>query len=428
VTISRSELWRTWWPRLVFMASATTLAAGAAQMLPLPLPLLHPLREYDFFDLRIYRDATHVVGSGRPLYRAHLRRGLGFTYPPFAVLAMLPLSWLSLFHAEEAVTFGNIVLVAVAAHAAVRLSPRSQGRARAGWIAAAIALWAEPIVSTIGYGQIDLLIAALVTVDLVYGRNSRAGGIGIGLAAALKLTPLIFIPYLLFTRRGRMAGRAMATFALSIVVAFIAVPRDAGEYWGGAVFDVSRVTGRHHLSGGGPANQSLRGALLRFFPDMSHVSAIWLPCCLIVACLGLLLAVRVARRGNESYGFLLTAITGLLISPVSWTHHWAIVVPVVLAMVMSVEDRGTRWLLIAMSIEIAIASSAIWLVIDDPVGTRLSTGALLLANLYVLAGLAVIATAAMSEVQQAVANRRSRGRARLRRQPLRVIPEGVSGP
>jgi alpha-1,2-mannosyltransferase len=410
------------------MASATTLAAGAAQMLPLPLPLLHPLREYDFFDLRIYRDATHVVGSGRPLYRAHLRRGLGFTYPPFAVLAMLPLSWLSLFHAEEAVTFGNIVLVAVAAHAAVRLSPRSQGRARAGWIAAAIALWAEPIVSTIGYGQIDLLIAALVTVDLVYGRNSRAGGIGIGLAAALKLTPLIFIPYLLFTRRGRMAGRAMATFALSIVVAFIAVPRDAGEYWGGAVFDVSRVTGRHHLSGGGPANQSLRGALLRFFPDMSHVSAIWLPCCLIVACLGLLLAVRVARRGNESYGFLLTAITGLLISPVSWTHHWAIVVPVVLAMVMSVEDRGTRWLLIAMSIEIAIASSAIWLVIDDPVGTRLSTGALLLANLYVLAGLAVIATAAMSEVQQAVANRRSRGRARLRRQPLRVIPEGVSGP
>ena len=395
----------------------------------LPLPLLHPLREYDFFDLRIYRDATRVVGSGQPLYKAHLKRGLGFTYPPFAVLAMLPLSWLSLFHAEEAATFGNIVLVAVAAHAAVRLSRRQEGRARAGWIAAAVALWAEPIVSTIGYGQIDLLIAVLVTLDLVYGRNSRAGGIGIGLAAALKLTPLIFIPYLLFTHRGRMAGRAMATFALSIVVAFIAVPRDAGAYWGGAVFDVSRVTGRHHLSGGGPANQSLRGALLRFFPDMSHVSAVWLPCCLILACLGLLLAVRVARRGNESYGFLLTAITGLLISPVSWTHHWAIVVPVVLAIVMSVEDRGTRWLLIAMSVEIAIASSAIWLVIDnDPVGTRLGTGALLLANLYVLAGLAVIATAAMSELQQAVANRRTRGRRRLRAQPLRVIPEAVSGP
>jgi alpha-1,2-mannosyltransferase len=427
VTIFESELWRAWWPRLVFMASATTLAAGAAQMLP--LPLLHPLREYDFFDLRVYRDATRVVSSGRPLYRAHLKRGLGFTYPPFAVLAMLPLRWLSLFHAEEVVTFGNILLVAVAAHAAVRLSSPSGGRARAGWVAAAVALWAEPIVSTIGYGQIDLLIAALVLVDLAYGRNSRAGGIGIGLAAALKLTPLIFIPYLLFTRRGRPAGRAMATFALSILAAFIALPRDAGEYWGGAVFDVSRVTGHHHLSGGGPANQSLRGALLRFFPDMSHVSAIWLPCCLFLACLGLLLAVRVARRGNESYGFLLIAITGLLISPVSWTHHWAIVVPAVLAMVTSTDDRGTRWLLTAMAIEIAVASSAIWFVIDnDPVGTRLGTGGLLLANLYVLAGLAVLATAAMGELQRAVANRRSRGRRRMRSQPLRVIPEGVSGP
>jgi alpha-1,2-mannosyltransferase len=427
VTIFDSELWQAWWPRLVFVASATTLAAGAAQMLP--LPLLHPLREYDFFDLRIYRDATRAVGSGRPLYRTHLKHGLGFTYPPFAVLAMLPLSWLSLFHAEEAVTLGNIALVAVAAHAAVRLNPRLEGRARAGWIAAAVALWAEPIVSTIGYGQIDLLIAALVIVDLAYGRNSRAGGIGIGLAAALKLTPLIFIPYLLFTRRGRMAGRAMATFALSILAAFIALPRDASGYWGGAVFDVSRVTGRHHLSGGGPANQSLRGALLRFFPDMSHVSAIWLPCCLIVACLGLLLAVRVARRGNESQGFLLTAITGLLISPVSWTHHWAIIVPVVLAMVTSVDDRGTRWLLIAMAVEIAVASSAIWLVIeDDPIGTQLGTGGLLLANVYVLAGLAVLAAAAIGELQRAVTNRRSRGRTRRRSQPLRVIPEGVSGP
>jgi alpha-1,2-mannosyltransferase len=427
VTIFSSELWRAWWPRLVFMASATTLAAGAAQLLP--LPLLHPLREYDFFDLRVYRDATRIVGSGRPLYRAHLRRGLGFTYPPFAVLAMLPLSWLSLFHAEEAVTIGNIVLVAVAAHAAVRLGAPSSGRARAGWIAAAVALWAEPIVSTIGYGQIDLLIAALVIADLAYGRNSRAGGIGIGLAAALKLTPLIFIPYLLFTRRGRMAGRATATFALSILAAFIALPRDASGYWGGAVFDVSRVTGRHHLSGGGPANQSLRGALLRFFPDMSHVSAIWLPCCLLVACLGLLLAIRVTRRGNESHGFLLTAITGLLISPVSWTHHWAIVVPVVLAMVTSVDDRATRWLLIAIAVEIAVASSAIWLVIEnDPIGTRLGTGGLLLANVYVLAGLAVVAAAAVGELQRAVTNRRSRGRSRLRSRPLRVIPEAVSGP
>jgi alpha-1,2-mannosyltransferase len=425
--IFNAEPWRAWWPRLVFIASAATLVAGAAQMLP--LPLLHPLKEYGFFDLRVYRDATHVVGSGRQLYSAHLKHGLGFTYPPFAALAMLPLSWMSVFHAEEFVTIGNIVLVAIAAHAAVRLRGSAERPARAGWIAAAIALWAEPIVSTIGYGQIDLLIAALVIADLAYGRDSRFGGIGIGLAAAIKLTPLIFIPYLLFTGRGRIAGRAIGTFLLSIVVAFIAVPKDAAKYWGGSVFDVSRVTGRHHLSGGGPANQSLRGTLLRFFPEMSHISAIWLPCCLIVAVLGLVLAVRATGRGNEAYGFLLMAITGLLISPVSWTHHWAIVIPGVLAVVTSVNQRSTRWLLIAMAVEIAVASSAIWLVIEnDPVGTRLGTGGVLLGNLYVLAGLATIAVAAATEVQQIATGRRPRARGRRPQQPLRVIPEGVSGP
>ena len=304
----------------------------------------------------------------------------------------------------------------------------SERRARAAWVAAAIALWAEPVVSTIGYGQIDLLIAALVIADLAYGRNSRFGGIGIGLAAALKLTPLIFIAYLLFSGRGRVAGRALGTFLLSIVVAFIAIPKDAAKYWGGSVFDVSRVTGRHHLSGGGPANQSLRGALLRFFPDVSHIGAIWLPCCLVVGVLGLVLAVRAAGRGNEAYGFLLTAVTGLLISPVSWTHHWAIVIPGALAVVTSVNNRSTRWLLIAMAVEIAVASSAIWLVIDnDPVGTRLGAGGLLLANVYVLAGLAAIAAAAATEVQQIATRRRPRARSRRRQQPLRVIPEGVSG-
>jgi alpha-1,2-mannosyltransferase len=410
----------------VFLASATTLAAGAAEMAP--LPLLHPLRAYAFFDLRIYRDATRIVSTGRPLYTTRLKHGLGFTYPPFAVLVMLPLRWFSVFRDEVAATFANIALVAVAARAAVRLRAPADGRARAGWLAAAIALWAEPVVSAVGYGQIDLLITALVLADLAYGRHSRAGGMGIGLAAALKLTPLIFIPYLLPTGRRRMAGRAAATFALSIVVAFIALPRDAARYWGGTVFDFSRVTGRHHLSGSGPMNQSLRGALLRLLPGISHVGMIWLPACLLVGCLGLLLATRAARRGDGLYGFLLTAITGLLISPVSWTHHWAIVVPGVLAIITSINRPGTRRLLTALAVELGMGTSAIWLVIEtEPVGVHLDTGGLLLANVYVLAGLGMIAGAAAMELQRVIAPLLPRAR-RSAQQPLRVIPEALSGP
>jgi alpha-1,2-mannosyltransferase len=412
---------------LVFFASAAAMALGAAEVVP--LPLLHPLKDYSFFDLRVYRAATQVVSFGGPLYTARLVHGLGFTYPPFAVLAMLPLRWFSVLHDEVAVTLGNLVLVAAASHAAVRLRPPSQGRARAGWIAAAIAVWAEPIVSTIGYGQIDLLVAALVLMDLVYGKRSRAGGIGSGLAAASKLTPLIFIPYLLFTRRGRMAGRALATFALSILIGFVTLPTDALKYWGGTIFDVSRVTGRHRLSGFSATNQSLRGALIRLLPGMAHVSTVWLPACLLVACLGLLLAALAARQGNELHGFLLTAITGLLISPVSWTHQWAIVVPGVLATVTSMNSPGTRRLLTALAIELAIASSLIWLAIQsDPVGVHLGIGGLVLADLYVPAGLAAIGGGATMELLRVTAKRRVRARSRRSPRQLRVIPEAASGP
>jgi len=408
------------------MALAVAQTVGLARIAP--LPLLHPLRDYNFFDLRVYRAATGVVSAGGPLYTTHLRHGLGFTYPPFAVLVMLPLRWVSMSGDELVVTLANIVLVAVTAHAVVRLRPSSRNRATAGWLTAAVMLWAEPVISAIGYGQIDLLIAALVIADLAYAGRSRVGGIGIGLAAAIKLTPLIFIPYLLFTGRRPSAANALTTFAASIAVAFVALPRDATRYWGGTIFDFSRVTGRHHLSGGGPANQSLRGALLRLFPSITHIDVLWLPVCVIVGALGLLLAVGAARRGEELQGYLLTAITGLLISPISWTHHWALVVPGVVALATTWQHPGTRRVLIALAVELAIASSAIWLVIDAyPVGQRLNAVELLVANAYVVAGLGAIAVAAAMELQR-VATRRSPRVRRRTPQPLRVIPEGLSGP
>jgi alpha-1,2-mannosyltransferase len=427
VTLIRSKVWPALWPPLVFLCSARLLWDGMTGTVV--LPLLHPLGDYRFFDLHVYRAATLAVAAGHALYSMELRHGLGFTYPPFAVMVMAPLRWMTFYHDEVAVTAGNIALVAVTSHAAVRLRQPAAHRARAGWVAAAIALWAEPVLSTIGYGQIDLLIAALVTVDLACGRNSRLGGIGIGLAAALKLTPLIFIPYLLLSRRGGMAARAGATFAASIAVSFIALGRDAASYWGGAVFNLSRVTGREHLAGFSPTDQSLRGTILRLFPQTTHVGLVSEPICLLVGAVGVGLAVASARRGEELQGFLLTAITGLLVSPISWTHHWAIVVPGALVIATTMPRPSTRWLLTLLGVEVVVVSSAIWVAVAlDPPGTRLDVAGQLMANAYVLAGLATLGWAGWAQLQRldAVAAPEAL-RGQLRRARLRLISESVSG-
>jgi alpha-1,2-mannosyltransferase len=443
VPISKKELWPAWGSLLLFVASAVTLATTLMARTP-ALPM-HELREYHlfdelhgyhFFDLRVYRRAAEVVGNHRPLYATKLRHGLGFTYPPVAVLMFLSLRWLPIHGDELAVTIINIALVAVVAHTALRLRrpsgaadpmllhrarlPRS--RVAAGWLAAAAILWVEPITTTLGYGQIDLLITALVIVDLVYGSRSRAGGLGIGVAAALKLTPLIFIPYLLLTGRSRMATRALAAFALSVAVAFAAVPGDASTYWlGGKFMDVSRVTGGNRLAGSGAANQSLRGTVLRIFSGTPHLTLIWLLACLIVGSLGLLLAITAARRGDEAWGFMLTALTGLLISPVSWTHHWTIAVAGVIALI-GVRGRPVlSWFRAAIAIAFGLVTPAIWLIIALGPGSHPGTSALLLGNLYVIAGMGVIVAAAVLELQHAT-HRRARAVRRPSFAPL--VPAG----
>ena len=455
MAISKRELWPATGAWLVFMASAATLTATLLTRAPiLPLHQFHEyhllgqLRDYHFFDLKVYRRAAVIMSHGRPLYATKLRHGFGFTYPPMAVLMFLALRWLPIRADETAVTIINVVLVAVIAHVALRLprpgsdrygAPRRvaghrPGLIAAGWLIAALAVWVEPILTTFGYGQIDLLISACVVVDLVYGKRSRAGGIGIGLAAALKLTPLVFIPYLALTGRGRMAMRALIVFVLAAGASLVAVPGDTLTYWfGGKFMDVTRVTGARHLAGSGAANQSLRGALLRILPDTSHLTIFWVLGCLIVGGVALLLAVRAARRGDEAWGFLLTGLAGLLVCPVSWTHHWTIAVAGVIARLGARRRPAWRAVQSLAAVAFVLGSTAIWVVIRLGPGRHAGVTALWLGNLYVLTGLGLIATAAVIDLRHA-AGRRARARRPLNfvqlrpghRQPLAPTPTLVS--
>jgi alpha-1,2-mannosyltransferase len=394
------------WPMLVFLISASVMVASAVAGNRL-LPGVST-RGFRFFDLRIYREAAEVAMRGGALYRARFTLGFGFTYPPVAALLFGLLALFPLRVDEVAIVLLNVGFVTAIAQLSVRLGrisglPRSGRPARPGlaWIAAAVALWTEPVISTIGYGQIDLLLVVLVLADLVLGPNARWGGLGIGAAAALKLTPLIFIPYLALTGRIRMAGRALGAFVASIAVAFMALPRDAWSYWAGALLDTSRVTGHRRYAGRGPANQSLRGALMRLGGDVSHVGDVWLGLAALTGASGLWLAGRAGRRGNEALGFTLTAITGLLICPVSWTHHWVIALPGLLLVLMFPPPGLWGRVLAVLTALLAAGSPEIWLVIrEDPGGGRLGAGGLLLGDLYVIVGVVVILTAAALELRR----------------------------
>jgi alpha-1,2-mannosyltransferase len=383
-------------PPLVFLGAAL---AFAALSLACARPPCHPGRTLGFFDLKVYRAAAGLILHGRPLYGARFRRGVSFTYPPYSAVVFGALRLLPLGADEVVITVLNVALVLVIARCALRLVPGAAQRPALAWIGAAAMLWSEPVMTAIGYGQIDLLVAALVVYDLSRPARRESAGVAIGIASGLKLTPLIFIPYLLLAGRVRMGMRAALVFAVTVLLGYFAAPWDSRVFWTGAVFNTSHVTGRGGTgAGAGPADQSLRGLLLRIDPSMPHT--VWPAVVALVAVAGLTLAARTARRGDRASGFVLTAVTGLLVSPVSWTHHWALAVPGLLIAVAAAARRGRRAqaLVAAGALALAAATWLVWPVIAaHQRGLALSALDFVTGDVHVFAGLGVLVAYAALE-------------------------------
>jgi alpha-1,2-mannosyltransferase len=289
-------------------------------------------------DLMVYRAEGATVRAGGDLYALRATpEHLPTTYPPFAALLFTPLTLLDVPLLRATATAANLALLV----GFVRLSLKLVGHARVEsvWWVAAAAVWCEPVWTTVRSGQINLLLAVMVLWDLTRrpaGGYDRWSGVGLGLAAAVKLTPALFAVFLLCTglvarlRGGhggpwlRHARGAAAAFTAATLLAAAVLPYDSWRFWTRELFRVGRV---------GPAedtaNQALRGVLARLL-HTPEPGAWWTACAAVVAVAGLAVAVRAESRGQRAWAVCACAVTALLISPVSWTHHWVWCVPVVL--------------------------------------------------------------------------------------------------
>lgn len=356
-----------------------------------------------YFDLRIYRLAALRLVHGSSLYAAPMLHHLGFTYPPFAALLLAPLAWVPLSVDKLSVTGLNILLLVWVLRRALMLTfhqgaagrPAGVVTSRAGaWSQAAglaaAAIWLEPISVTLGYGQINLLITALVVFDLSRSDAARTKGVAIGVAAAIKLTPLLFIVYLLLSRRRQAAGIAAVTFIASIALSFMVRARDASAYWFHSVLQTGRIGNAID-----PADQSLHGAIARFTGSV-QVAARWEFLIVAFAGCGVALAVRASRRGDEAAGFSLAAVSTLLASPISWSHHWTLAVPALVLLVRRAHEQRARALGAAAVILGLIGCSYLPELAEDHFRSARGLASLLTTDPYPLVAVLVLAVCAAS--------------------------------
>jgi alpha-1,2-mannosyltransferase len=316
-------------------------------------------------DLAVYVDGARHLTDGtlydffsEPLH-------LPFTYPPFSAIIFTPMTWLPwtlLRVLWQLASFGAIALMA---YCTLRLlgragpnAPRPIANVRGIVVTVtALGLWLEPVRTTFNYGQINLFLCALLLAGAVAGKEWLAGA-SVGLAAGIKLTPAITGLYYLLQKRWSAVAWSVVFFALTVAVAFAVLPSETWRYFTSLIFDPART---------GPVwssiNQSLRGALARVAGE--DLTGLWLVFAALAMVLGLV-ATWVCLRAEDRTGALLAVqITGLLISPISWSHHWVWVLPLLLWCLFGPRQRLTSVKVLTIAWFIATCSYVVSILISQ---------------------------------------------------------------
>jgi alpha-1,2-mannosyltransferase len=320
------------------------------------------LRTYEV-DLGVY-----LRLGGRYVFTPHLysfvlpNTSLPFTYPPFAALLFAP--WQRTFTNVDLVqvvwTMCNVAALVGVLVLSLRLVKPSLDKASTWRLALALslpALFLNPVLITIGFGQVNLFVTFLVMWDLLsdrrIGKRQMPLGMATGLAAAVKLTPLLFVPYLLLTRRWRGALTSVLTFGACELVTLAISPTSSGAYWTKAIFKPSRAGDLTIVD-----NQNLWGVLDRLTHGVLPDAAV-IPILLVIAAGGLLLAAQAHRRSSPLLGVLICAATCLVVSPISWVHHMVWVVPAILWLALA-ADRPRWGRVLAAATAVLFWSAPVW--------------------------------------------------------------------
>jgi alpha-1,2-mannosyltransferase len=437
------------WPadRRLFVAGlvAVAVAAGCATL----FAVTHPMdRSLAPVDLQVYRLGGEVVAQLAPGYHAGVAAplydwpgyGLKFTYTPFAGIVFMVLLALPPLGLAQAL---SVVANIVALFATIWVTLGALGyrtrvpRAGGTLLLGAVLFWTEPVLRTIYLGQVELVLMALIMWDMCQPEQRWWKGAGVGIAAGIKLIPLIFIPYLLLTRRYRQAGVAAGTFAATAVLGFIVMPADSHAWWLQGLFARGSRTGFIGWEG----NQSLQALITRLSGSISAGQPLWLGLTCATLVLGIVSAAALSRAGHAVAGVLTCALTGLLVSPISWDHHWVWIVPGVTVLAgYGLRARGQlRWAYLAGAVVVtglfgawpgflwgkpvdlgAFSEGFIWAPPNTSPGTFAKLGdrasyveyhwtgwQLLSGNLYVLTGLAMFALVVVLAVRSRAAHRPS---------------------
>ncbi|WP_245546960.1 glycosyltransferase 87 family protein [Nocardia brevicatena] len=294
-----------------------------------------------YIDLQVYRNGARAWLDGNDLYGPLppvAGIGLPFTYPPLAALFFAPLALMPLGMAELVVLATSVSALGITLWLVLgRLRPELDRTALLPLVIGAVAVSQvfEPIRQTFGFGQINLVLMAAVALDCLARTPFWPRGLLIGIAASVKLVPAGFLLFFLLRRDWKAAGTVVVSALGAIGVAYLLFPSDSTEYWFHTLADTNRI-GPPYYAG----NQSLKGFAFRLGVSDSAATLIWLGLAMVAVGLAALWMHRLLSVDAVVPALLVNAAAILLVSPVSWSHHWVWLAPALLVVADALVRRS----------------------------------------------------------------------------------------
>ena len=338
-------------------------------------------------DLQVYVYAVKDMLLGKDIFLTSTPGwNLFFIYPPIAAVLMTPLAFGPYLFWQLAWTLAQV--------GATQSVLRRCGVPR-GWrlaLVGSVALVAvEPIRTTLGYGQVNIFLMALVVADLLPRwpgaptHRRPLQGVLVGLAAAIKLTPALFGVFAFLAGKRRAAIVAAVSFFVFTGIGYLFLPRNTIEFFGGLSGGDTRTASPLYVG-----NQSLLGVFYRLVDTSRATTFVGLGVAGVVALLGAVVAVQWWRSGQRVFAVALVGLCTNLASPLSWTHHYVWILPMGVAVLTAVLPRWVRLLAGGWVVWVCVCPPLALLPYGNQVERTYSPLQELVANLGPVTGVALV--------------------------------------
>lgn len=287
-------------------------------------------------DAAVYREGALALVNGESLYAQPFDMGdisLPFIYPPIGAILFAPWGYFDFITVELAgnlVVIGSSLLLLLCLYLVTNAVLSGRDKLLAFTIAAIswpIALFAEPVFLNADLGQINILIMALVVMDLLPIKRRIPRGVLIGLAAAIKITPLAMLLYFLVKKDFRgIINAVISLFAFTAIGAVLAW-ENTKEFFSSTLLNLS-AEGDSGVDTTFQSNSSIQAMLYRWWTSKADAEAsslptiLWIVLSLIAVAAVAYLMHQLFSRGLHVEAVMVNAMLMLLISPISWSHHW----------------------------------------------------------------------------------------------------------